>query len=232
VGLNPRAVIFDMDGLLLDSEPLYRVTWQTAAADLRCPIDDEFYARFVGRGNEESERLLVERFGDALPIDEFRRRWRRDWDARMAAAPLPRKPGAIELLDFLDERGTPKALATSSPRALALPCLGDLASRFDALSFGDEVEHAKPAPDLFLLASQRLRIAPAECLVLEDSEAGVRAARAAGMDVIMVPDLVAPSAEIAAMAKDVCESLGEVLVLLSRRSGESRGDGTEGAPTC
>jgi len=219
MGLNPRAVIFDMDGLLLDSEPVYRVTWQTAASELGCPIDEEFYAQFVGRGHDESERLLAERFGDAFPIDEFRKRWRRDWDARLAAAPMARKPGAIELLDLLDERRIPKALATSSPRELARPCLGDLLSRFDAIAFGDEVEHAKPAPDLFLLASKRLRIAPPDCLVLEDSEAGVRAARAAGMNVIMVPDLVPPSKEIAAMATLVCRSLSDVPpVILSRRS--------------
>jgi HAD superfamily hydrolase (TIGR01509 family) len=105
-------------------------------------------------------------------------------------------------------------LATSSPRVLALRCLGDLVSRFNALAFGDEVSHAKPAPDLFLLAAQRLGIEPTDCLVLEDSEAGVRAARAAGMDVIMVPDLVPPSDEIASMATHVCATLHNVRSLI------------------
>jgi HAD superfamily hydrolase (TIGR01509 family) len=213
MGLNPRAVIFDMDGLLLDSEPLYRVTWQTAAADLGFPIDDVLYERFVGRGNAEAEQILREHFGDVFPRDEFHSRWSRDFDERLVS--IARKPGAIELLDALEQRGIAKALATSSPRVLALGCLGDLASRFAALAFGDEVSHSKPAPDLFLLAANRLGIKPEDCLVLEDSEAGVRAARAAGMDVIMVPDLVPPSDEIASMATRVCETLHEVAVVLS-----------------
>jgi len=213
VGLNPRAVIFDMDGLLLDSEPLYRVTWQTAAADLGFPIDDVLYERFVGRGNVEAEQILREHFGDVFPLDEFHKRWSRDFDEHVTS--IARKPGAMELLDLLEQRGIPKALATSSPRVLALRCLGDLASRFTALAFGDEVSHSKPAPDLFLLASERLGIATAECLVLEDSEAGVRAARAAGMDVIMVPDLVPPSEEVASMATRVCKTLHEVVANLA-----------------
>jgi beta-phosphoglucomutase-like phosphatase (HAD superfamily) len=215
VGLKPGAVIFDMDGLLLDSEPLYRVTWQTAASQMGCPIDDDLYAHFVGRGNDQAEELLRERFGDALPLEEFRRRWRRDWDERLDRAPLGRKAGAVELLDFLDDLGIPKGLATSSPRAIAIRCLGELALRFAAIACGDEVVHSKPAPDLFLLASQRLGVAPVRCLVLEDSEAGVRSAVTAGMKVIIVPDLIEPPAGIAALAAHVCHSLHEVRALLN-----------------
>jgi len=208
MGLNPRAVIFDMDGLLLDSEPLYRATWKAAASSLGYPIDDVLYERFVGRGNADSELILRQHFGEAFPLDEFHSRWSADFHDRVST--IARKPGAMELLAALETRGIPKALATSSPRTLALRCLGDLASRFATLAFGDEVSHAKPAPDLFLLASQRLGIAPGECLVLEDSEVGVRAARAAAMNVIMVPDLVPPSAETASMATRVCATLHEV----------------------
>jgi HAD superfamily hydrolase (TIGR01509 family) len=213
VGLNPRAVIFDMDGLLLDSEPLYRMTWKAAAADLGFPIDDVLYERFVGRGNVEAEKILREHFGDSFPLAEFHARWNRDFADRVST--IKPKPGAIELLAVLEKDGVPKALATSSPRVLALRCLGDLASRFAALAFGDEVSHSKPAPDLFLLAAQRLGIPAADCLVLEDSEAGVRAARAAGMEVILVPDLVAPSEEITSMATRVCETLHELVSGLS-----------------
>jgi HAD superfamily hydrolase (TIGR01509 family) len=178
---------------------------------LGCLIDDDFYSRFVGRGADEAELMLLEHFGDALPLDEFRARWKRDFDERLSRAPLPLKPGAVALLDRVDARGIPKALATSTPRALALRCLGDLHSRFSIFAFGDEVEYSKPAPDLFLLAASRLGVAPDDCLVIEDSEAGVRAAHAAGMAVIMVPDLVEPSPKIAAMAIRVCRSLDDVL---------------------
>jgi HAD superfamily hydrolase (TIGR01509 family) len=223
MGLNPRAVIFDMDGLLLDSEPLYRMVWKKAAAELGCPIGDELYTTFVGRGSDKAEQLLSEHFGEALPLDEFRIRWHRYFDERLGRGPIATKPGAIELLDFLDASAIPTALATSSRRLMADRCLGDLAARFAVITSGDEVEEPKPDPHLFLLTSERLGVEPERCLVLEDSDAGVRAARNAGMEVILVPDWVKPSAETVAMATHVCKSLAEIPVILSRRSCVSEG---------
>lgn len=201
-----------MDGLLLDTEPLYRMSWQAACAELGYTLDDVYYQRLVGTGMNESERLLEDRFGDAFPLDDFRVRWRRIWDENDST--IAPKEGAIELLDRLRAEGITVALATSTPRALALRSLGALAARFALIVCGDDVARTKPWPDLFLLVSERLGIAPADCLVLEDSANGVRAAHAAGMDVVMVPDLVSPTEEIAALAVRVCGSLLEVAEML------------------
>jgi len=218
MGLNPRAVIFDMDGLLLDSEPVYRMAWKRAGAELGCPIDDELYKTFVGRGSKKAEQLLAEHFGEALPLKEFDARWNRYFAERLEREPIAPKPGAIELLDFLDLSGIPTALATSSSRSMADRCLGDLAARFAVITTGDEVRDPKPDPRLFVLTSERLGVEPEHCLVLEDSDAGVRAARNAGMPVILVPDRGEPSAETVAMATHRCNSLHDVIVILSRRS--------------
>jgi beta-phosphoglucomutase-like phosphatase (HAD superfamily) len=102
-------------------------------------------------------------------------------------------------------------------RTNAMPCLGESASRFNAIITGDEVTHGKPAPDIYLLAARKLGVELSQCPVLEDSENGARSALAVGMSVVIVPDLVQPPSEIKAKAHQVCESLHEVLALVTRQ---------------
>jgi HAD superfamily hydrolase (TIGR01509 family) len=192
-----QAVIFDMDGLMLDTEAIARIALQNGTRDLGFELSDEHFASLIGRTSADSSALLQRLFGPDFSVPEFRVRVTHHWDSHVAVHGIARKAGLLELLDYLDTLPIRKAVATSTRRAHAIPNLGDLFPRFDALATGDEVENGKPAPDIFLLAATRLEVKPADCLVLEDSLPGVKGATAAGMQVIMVPDLVSPTPDIA-----------------------------------
>ena len=188
---SPAAVLCDLDGLLVDSEALYRAAFARAAAEQGAALDDAFYGELVGRSNDEAEALVAARFGPAFERQRFARAWREHWDERLPT--LVAKPGAHELLALFAERAIPCAVASSSERAVVERSLAAAGlPAFAVIAAGDEVERAKPAPDVFLLAASRLGARPAACLVLEDSPAGLRAARAAGMSAILVPDLAPP----------------------------------------
>ena len=206
-----RAVILDMDGLMLDTEPLYKLAWQAAAAEVGCPIDDRSYARLVGRPTEDCEQELVAQFGLAFPLDRFRARWPGLWQAEVAASGIQRKPGLSGLLAFLDAQGVPVAVATSSDTEYATFSLrhAGLEGRFRVLVTGDEVARGKPAPDIYLEAARRLRVAAAACIALEDSEAGILAANRAGMRALLIPDRSRPSEAAVQAAFRVLGSLRE-----------------------
>jgi HAD superfamily hydrolase (TIGR01509 family) len=213
------AVIFDMDGLMLDTEPIYKVAWQRAAIECGYPISEELYFVLIGRTRVDGEKILLDAFGPAFSVESFREACGR-CEATAFAERLPaKKPGLDDLLAFLDSRGVPKAVATSTERWLAAHQLGGLGllDRFSVLATGDEVANGKPAPDLFLLAAQRLSVVPSKCLVLEDSEAGIVAAHRAGMQVYAVPDLKQPSPAIEALAHGKFDSLSAVERQLRRQ---------------
>ena len=206
------AVIFDMDGLMLDTEPVYKIAWQRAAVECGHPISEELYVELIGRSRVAGEKILAEAFGAAFRWKDFRAACARSEAAAFADRLPAMKPGLQELLDLLEERGIAKAVATSTERHMAemqLSGLGLLA-RFNVVATGDEVVHGKPAPDLFLLAAGRLGVEPPLCLVLEDSEAGVMAAHRAGMRVYCVPDIKEPAAEVLALAEARFASLTRV----------------------
>jgi HAD superfamily hydrolase (TIGR01509 family) len=201
-------IVFDMDGLMLDTEPLYKAAWQRASAELGYKLDDPSYLKLVGRPTEECYQDLRAQFGERFPFDVFRSRWAELWrDA--ADEGIPTKPGLHELLAFIEERGLPAAVATSSDVDYASFSLqqAGLAHRFDVVVTGDQVARGKPAPDIYLEAARRLGVEPQCCIALEDSEAGIVAAAAAGMVALLVPDLTRPSAVAVQAAYRVCDSL-------------------------
>ena len=205
---------------MFDTERLILCAWQQAMADFGYEASEEVFLASVGTTVESTNQFLRAAYGPDFPLEVTNDRtgdyvWR-EVDAHGA----PLKPGLLALLDYLEAHDIPKAVASSSRRVSIDRLLASvgLTERFAATAAGDEVTHGKPAPDIFLLAAQRLGVEPAQCLVLEDSEPGMRAARAAGMAVIVVPDLKPPSDQVAVLAAAVLPDLHAVQAWLTQRS--------------
>lgn len=213
------AVVFDMDGLMLDTEPLYKSAWQQALAELGHELDDASYLGFVGRSTADCESDLVARLGDAFPLEMFRQRWPVLWRTCANEQGIAAKAGLHELIAFVRDEGLPLALATSSDASFTELSLGcaDLAESFDVVVTGDQVKHRKPAPDIYLEAARRLAVEPRHCVALEDSEAGILAASRAGLVPLLVPDLKEPTAEAVEAAFRVLGSLHEARELLAEQ---------------
>jgi beta-phosphoglucomutase-like phosphatase (HAD superfamily) len=207
----PRAVVFDMDGLLFDSETLYQEAGILAAAEGGHRVAVEVLNQTVGLPWAQGRGLLLAQLGADFPIDAFQAAWVRHFWV-IAETRLTLKPGALALLDTLDELGLPRAIATSSSRQTVDRHLKahDLAGRFDAIVGHGDYDNGKPQPDPFLKAAELLGAEPRLCLALEDSHNGVRSASAAGMMTVMVPDLLQPTQEIKGLCTLVAGDLFEV----------------------
>ena len=214
---QPAAVVFDMDGLLFDSERLYAQSILTAAREVGCAMSHDVF-QLVGRSREVNHRFLLDHYGADYPLQALIATWGRHFQA-LAAAGLPLKPGAAELLNLLDELGLPRAIATSNTHASVHRNLTALrlADRFHAIVGHGDYTSGKPSPDPFLKAAERLGVAPALCLALEDSHNGIRSASAAGMMAVMVPDLIAPTDEIHGLCTLVVDDLHAVCRLVEQR---------------
>ena len=212
---RPDAVIFDMDGLLLDSERAILDCMREAAAAQGTDIEHDWWLGMTGRGDAVCRDLLVDRIG-AAATDRLLARGHTRYVA-MAEAGLPHRPGVVALLDLLDRHDMPRAVATStqSPLAQRKLAAAGLLHRFAHVCTSSDVAHPKPAPDVYLLAAERLGVAPSRCLVLEDSPTGVRAALAAGMTAVQVPDLLTPDDAVRALGHRIVGSLDDVQGLLA-----------------
>jgi HAD superfamily hydrolase (TIGR01509 family) len=212
---TPAAVVFDMDGLLFDTETLYQEAIHLAAAEGGHEIAPDVFNRTVGLPWAQSRALLLSHFGEAFPVDEFQAEWVRHFWV-IAETRLALKPGALELLDTLDKFRLPRAIATSSSRRTVERHLTahNLMGRFDVIVGHGDYECGKPAPDPFLKAAEQLGVKPRLCLALEDSHNGIRSASSAGMMPIMVPDLLEATDEIRGLCAFVVADLHEVRRLI------------------
>lgn len=213
---RPRAVIFDMDGLLLDSERVTLDLFAQAATELGAAWTNEIGLSMVGISSKDSDRLIAEAFGAAFPVQALRERFDTLYEQAIHAGHIPLKPFVRELIDHLDALRIPCGVATSTRRyhAEAKLARAALLPRMRALACGDEVSRPKPAPEIYELAASRLGVEPRDCLALEDSNVGVRAAVSANMQTVMVPDLLKPDADIRRLGVPCVESLKVVLVAL------------------
>ncbi len=210
-------VIFDMDGLMFDTECVYGRYWRTVIEQRGLTVTEEQIGQLRGATRERHRCTFADWYGlDAAASDQMIDECMAAVAAHIDTHPLVFKDGLLPLLDALRERGIPAAIATGTRRVRTESMLAQagLRDRFAAIVCGDEVTRGKPDPAIFLRAAQGIGVSPGDCIVLEDSFNGIRAAHAGGMLPVMVPDLAQPTADIRALCWRVLPTLREVIDLL------------------
>ena len=207
-----KAVIFDVDGTLLDTERIYMKAWKEAAAEAGFVMPDSVLQKTRAVNTKDAARIFEEEIGNGFSYQAVRPiRVRIAEEIIRRESPIL-KPGVLELLAFLEEKGIRLAVASSTNQQGTREHLAEsrILDRFEVVVGGDMVTNGKPHPDIFLKAAEALGTAPEACIVVEDSPAGIRAALAAGMKAVLVPDQAAITQEIIDMADVVLNSLLEM----------------------
>ena len=206
------AIIFDMDGLLLDTERIALSTFLETCEHFGLGAQTDLFMRCIGTNESLGEQILKDGLPGKVDHLHFGRVWDNYFLLRDSNGPAPLKEGAVELLNHLSSLKIPTAVATSTRTTRARHKLQEagLLNHFAAVVGGDQVQQSKPEPDIYLRAAEILNARPAACLALEDSENGVRAAARAGMTVIQIPDLVRPSIDLLTLGHIILSSLRDV----------------------
>lgn len=207
-----KGAIFDMDGLLFDTERIYQQTWQEIAQEMGIALDSRFPKAISGT-NGAWMRHVIETFyhvadGSTIAAECMSR------VKEKLSAHVPMKKGVPEILGFFQEKSVPMAVASSSPKEQILLNLekAGILGYFAAAVSGAEVKSGKPAPDIFLYAAEQIGCKPEECFVFEDSENGIKSGYAAGCATIMVPDLFEASSDIVPYCTKICRNLLQAMV--------------------
>lgn len=218
--MDINAVVFDMDGVIFDSERLVMECWKVIADKYGIENIEEACFECLGINAALTKELMKKRYGEEFPYDAYKKEMSALFHSRAAGGKLPQKKGIAELLTFLRENHIPAAVASSTRREVVIRELeeGGLLPYFDQVICGDMVKYSKPEPDIFLKACESLLVDPAEAFAIEDSYNGIRAAARAGMKPIMVPDLAEPTEEMEELACCILPSLLDVMAYFKRES--------------
>lgn len=211
-----KAVLFDMDGLVIDTEKHYQKAWIQAANELgfKMTVKEHLYLRSCSK--KYAEPLMQKFFGPDFDYDKVRNRRKEIMEEDLQKFGIEKKPYVDEILDFLKENRIKRALVTATQEEKAREYLKKtkLEDKFDRIICTDMVKNGKPDPDIYLFACEKINEKPIDCLALEDSPNGVRSANSAGIDVIMVPDLSEPDEETAKIILKRAGSLKDVISFL------------------
>ena len=203
-----RAVVFDMDGLLLDSERIVLEDFISSCREFGYEPDVEVYYKCIGGNKDRTKEIMLAGYGPDFPYLAVND----SWYSKAGKKPMPLKRGVLDLLQYLGRRTLQKAVVTSTQRYWAEKMLTEsgILPYFDFLVCGDDITRSKPEPDIYLKACEKLNLPPAACLALEDSDNGVLSAFRAGLQVVQIPDLLPPSAQVKALGHTIAASLDDV----------------------
>lgn len=213
---NLKLVIFDMDGLIFDTERLSYESWKEAAKEFNIDFDLNLLYKLLGTNHESVRNTLHNEFENKINVDNYIMERNNIYLSKIMNGEVEKKKGIEELLKYLTDKNIKKAVATSSNREIAYKLLKDVGiyDYYDYILCGDEVKKSKPNPEVFLRVAEKLDIPANQCMVLEDSEAGTIAASRAKMTPVIIPDLKNPSEDIEKLAFKKLNNLGEVINLI------------------